>query len=56
VVQDDLEGSMWEVLGGYDALIIVDREGVLAYRFTRAEIPENTPEIIRIVDELLAAP
>lgn len=54
VLQDDLEGSLWEVLGGYDSLVIVDREGICAYRFVRADIESNGDEIVTIVNHLLA--
>ncbi len=54
VFQDDLEGSLWEVLGGYDSLIIVDQEGVCAHRFSRADIENNGEEIVTIVNYLLA--
>ena len=56
VVQDDDEGTFWGVLGGYDALVIVDGEGTMVARFDHADFEEGAAEIVSIVNGLLAGP
>lgn len=56
VVHDDVDGNFWRVLGGYDYLAIVDRDGTLAYHFEHPDMePEEEmyPEIVAAVNELL---
>ncbi len=55
VVHDDVDGNLWRVLGGYDYIAIVDRDGTLAYHFEHPDIYGRDGELGEDYDAIVAA-
>ena len=55
VVQDDVEGTFWEALGGaYNSMLFVDEDGVAVERIDYFDHPEDVEAIEAAVGRLIA--
>jgi len=57
VVQDDDDGSLWMGFGlGYNAAMVVDRDGVVTALFPSPKLPDEEAAIAAAVQEALDQP